>query len=63
MIRMVWRTLRAMRSDRSGASAIEYVLFVAVLGVLVILSAEFLGREAARVQQEISTTLKNAKPK
>lgn len=61
MFRWVRSRLGAVARDESGSTAIEYGLMVAVLGVLVILSANFLAAEAGRVADEIADTFKSAK--
>ena len=42
-MRTIWRRLR---SDVHGATAIEYGLMVAIVGIGLLLSADFLGNES-----------------
>ena len=42
-MRTIWRRLR---NDVRGATAIEYGLMVAIVGIGLLLSAEFLGEES-----------------
>ena len=53
-MRRLWRHLR---SDDRGATAIEYGLLVAIVGIGLLLSARFLGDESIDMWHHLSSSI------
>ena len=51
------RLLRRLRSDDRGATAIEYGLLVAIVGIGLLLSAQFLGDESIEMWYYLSSSV------
>lgn len=54
------RTLKSFLQDKSGATAIEYGLIAALVGITLIASANLLGNELEDTFEKITTELSKA---
>lgn len=53
-MRMIWRRLR---NDIGGATAVEYGLLVAIVGIGLLLSANFLGEESIEMWLHLASNV------
>lgn len=54
--------LARLKRDRRGATAVEYVMMAAILGIVAIVGAQKLTSEVGRLQTEVAGTITAAKP-